>query len=244
MPVYDGPSFNTEIKCLDELRQGLNWISNQGFIPNFMDGPQSVGLTLKKALNINSNKLQLRDGSHLKIKCSRKKSKSKITGFTKSPTWLSGWDSKRLLREFGYQNKKSSHSLMTEIGIKPNNQSLFLQFSDNCILLCNPSGPFAMYSFDTIQGCLNKLGNTVLVTVESKLIDEREYFHYDSADLVKINHLYSMEEMKSQLASRMITLEIRMYLKENGSVRDHGFAFRFSPAMVDGLYVRESIISS
>ena len=145
MPVYDGPIFHDEINDLESLSRGLLWLSNQGFIPSFMDGPQSVGTTLKRALNMTTNSLESNDGITYKIKCNRRKSKSKITGFTKSPVWLSGWNSRRLLSEFGYKNNKSDKSLMMEIGLSPNRCGLSVEFTDECIFLYCSSGPFAMY---------------------------------------------------------------------------------------------------
>jgi hypothetical protein len=244
MPEYIGPSSQVEIIDFDSLKKSLNWLSSQNFIPSFMEGPQSVGITLRKVLKIDSNNLRFEDGVSFSIKCSRKKSKSKITGFTKSPIWLSDWNAKRLLIEYGYKNKNSGNALMIELKLVPNNQGLFLEFTNEGLFLCNPKGPFAMYGIDTIRNSLNKLSNTIRIDVLSKIVADKEYFHYNQARLIKLKHAISSDDIKSLFTNRDLTLEIRMYLKESGSVRDHGFAFRFSSKLGERLYVSESIVSS
>ena len=108
MPVYEGPRYEDGIGDLEGLKKALIWLSDQGFIPSFMEGPQSVGTTMVMALNLGSNLLQFDDGSSYKVRCNKKRNNSRITGFTKSPLWLGDWSAKRLLSEYGYENEKST----------------------------------------------------------------------------------------------------------------------------------------
>ena len=244
MPIYEGPRYENGIVDLGSLRKALSWLSDQGFIPGFMDGPQSVGTTMTMALSLESNQVQFGDGSSYKVKCNRKRNNSRITGFTKSPLWLRDWSPKRLLLEYGYENEKSPKSLMVVIGTRPNNQGLYLDFQDDSIFLCSPTGLFAMYGIERIHEGFSNLGSTIFISVDSKKIKGREYFHYKSSILIEMKEVLSIGELETLFSNGKLSLEIRMYLRENGSVRDHGFAFRLSQSVVDELYARESMTSS
>ena len=77
---------------------------------------------------------------------------------------------------------------MVEVGSRPNNQGLYLDIRDDGIFLCSPTGIFAMYGIERIQESF-RLGNTIFIKVDSKVINGREYFHYKSSILVSMKEI-------------------------------------------------------
>lgn len=92
----------------------------------------------------------------------------------------------------------------------------------------------AYWDFDAIESPISiKMSNTVFVDAERKIANGREHFWYNSATLAKG---ISLDGLLKLIRSSHIEIHLRLHLKENGSVRNRGTAFRIKEKFIPELY--------
>ena len=118
-------------------------------------------------------------------------------------------------------SKENSHGLK----IEPEEERIRLQFRGKDV---------AEWKHHILAGRLKeKLTETIFVGAETRGSGRNEEFHFQTA-------LYcrepSAERLARLVATRQAMVEMRMHLKETGSARNHGTAFRIRQNSLPQLY--------
>jgi len=226
---YVGPVYDQKIEDWEGTKKALKWLEKQDFIPSASVGPSGIGMTIKMALNIPSNKLPGPSGKYYVVKSKRMSSTGRITGFSKTPIWTEGWNPKSILEEFGYPNEKHEKNLMNGVTEEPNNQGIFLTCKDERIYLRGNNSKLGFFTEKMLIEGIKKSYSLIFIFAETRK-DENygEAFYFKDASVIIIDKSLTIKEIFRMVKRREMSMEFRMFLKENGNVRDHGFGFRFN----------------
>lgn len=218
-----------EFEDFEEFVEELREICRMGFVETHRNADTGVGKTLEDLLGIKENNIPGPDAAGVELKAVRKNSGSLTTLFTKEPP--RGKDnrplwSQEMIRELGYIDDKGREALKVTIAPdEPNNRGFYLDYTDETITISHEDeGPCAIYPIDWLQEKFeNKFPQVVMVFADSEMRDGREYFHYNQA-----YHLdgFDGDEFLNLMREGIITVDLRMHLKESGANRNRGTAWR------------------
>lgn len=235
LPIIDVP---TELKI----------IYKRGFILSLRKDNTGVGYTLEHLLGIKENNQGEPDliynGLPVELKGQRASSQSRITLATKTPIW-EPLKPKDIISKFGYKNKDGLQGLMCTLKITKFNKREFkleLDLKRNRLNLVHKTfGVVAYFNYKELMDAFEKklYENLLLVLADTKTEGEKEAFRYKKAILFKKLIYAKFQEM---LNEGHIIWEFRMYLKGNGSVRDHGPGFRIARKYLNDLYTENEVI--
>lgn len=212
---------------LNDLKTEFYRIRNMGFVRSTRKGPTGIGHTFENLMGIDENNLSLPDIGRIEIKTSRTLSSSPITLFTfNKSVWTI--KNKDLIKQYGYFdviNQRQALYLSLQYGyvnhnlfidVDSINQKLHLKNINSEIL-----GSWDMYV--VIGTFYTKLSKIFLVFADTMNTDNHEYFHFNRALLLQNpdQRLF----LNSIIDSKAI-IDLRMYIKDNGTARNHGTAFR------------------
>jgi len=211
----------------EEFVTRLREIKQMGYIQTHRSGNTGIGKTLEDLLDIDENNVPGPDAVGIELKSMRHGSGSLTTLFTKEPPRSKRpfWGTK-MVRELGYEDDKGREALKVTIRPDtPNNQGFYLDYdTDSVSIVHEDVGVCAIYPLDFLQKRFeDKFPAAVMVFAETKQIDGTEHFWYDEA--------YHLDGFDSQAFIRLmregvITLDLRMHLKESGANRNRGTAWR------------------
>lgn len=213
----------------DQFVSRLREIKSMGYVETHRSGNTGIGKTLEDLLGIEENNIQGPDAVGVELKSLRRSSGSLTTLFTKEPPRGSKhrpfWGQK-MVRELGYIDDKGREALKVTIEPDtPNNQGFLLDYTDSEIIIKHvDQGPCAIYPLDFLQEQFEeKFPQLVMVFADSKKQNGSEYFHYNEA-----YHLdgFNPEEFLKMMREGIITVDLRMHLKESGANRNRGTAWR------------------
>lgn len=233
---------------LTELKNKLLIIKNMGWIETHRNGDTGIGKTLEDLLGIDENNLSVADLGFLgELKSYRVDSDSHLTLFTTEPV-LHCPKVSDFLKNYGYLDKKGRLALKNRLHHnKPNSQSMFLTI-DNInqhlkIMINNNSivKELGFYELNNLKMKFeSKLKNSViLVGAKSEKNEDGEKFLFEKADMY-IN--LSFDNFLKAVENGTISLEFRMHLNSDGSVRNRGTGFRIHRNNLEELYERSYII--
>lgn len=214
---------------LGTLKKELQRIKKLGFVPSHRNGPTGIGKTLEDLLGIKENNIPLHDIAGVaELKAYRRDAKSMLTLFTLEPLPKGGDRDRMLLDNFGYSKRDNGRSkeLHSPLSCKKyNNQKLKLAVAGDKIRIQGKNRRLNIY-WDT--GSLekkfeDKLPALVYVLADTKVVDGREFFHFNEAYLLSDFSYRSFSEM---IKRDGIVVDLRMYYRPTGSIRNHGTAFR------------------
>lgn len=177
----------------------------------------------------------------IEVKSFRNDSNSSISMFAKVPPkdMRELWR-KELINKFGYYNEeKDRKALQRTLSYdEPNNQNLFLDLDDenNYIHMVHADyGKFATYPISVLEDKFeSKFPALLSVSADEKVEDGNRMYKYTDANL---RHGFSFSNFVSLLKSGEITVDFRMYLRDDDSVRDRGTVWRIeSEQKFDQLY--------
>lgn len=80
---------------------------------------------------------------------------------------------------------------------------------------------------------MTKLGRVLFVTADTRLKDAKEEFHFNEAYILENP---SPEKFIEAFDKSLIAVDIRMHLKESGTVRNHGTGIRIFEKDIPQLY--------
>lgn len=211
------------------LKKKLKEIEQQGFIKTHRAGDTGIGKTLEDLLGIQENNIPLPDISGVaELKTCRKDATSMLTLFTLEPLPKGGNRDRLLLDGFGYskrdnQRSKELHSTLS--CKKYNNQGLKLSVEKDKIRVKGRGRRLNIYwDMESVEKKFhNKLPALVYVFAGRKIIDDTEHFHFNRAYFLTG---FDFDLFKKMVKKDNIVVDFRMYYKPNGSVRNHGTAFR------------------
>lgn len=225
---------------LQQLKKELSALKSRGYIKSQRKGPTGIGYTLERELHLKENNVSIPDiGGRVELKASRKNASSLITLFTfNRGVWKI--PQKSILENYGYNDKSGRLSLynIAKVG-KINTQGLILRIDDekNEVLLLHKSSNtiLAIWSIYTIMGkFLNKTERLILVLADSRLDEnKKEEFHFNEAYFLKEPNPQSF---LSAFKNGNVVIDIRMHLKLNNVVRNHGTGIRVAEKDIPLLY--------
>lgn len=217
-------------KNIKEFEKELKKLAEKGFIQSLRSSDTGIGYTLESCLGLTENNIPLADlGDDIELKSFRKTSASLLTLFTCEPLPEGGNRDKMLLEKFGYKKRDNLRQKELYCTINSsvfNPQSLKLEVEQDRIkILSNTENIDIYWEKEKLkERFLQKIPKLILVKADSKVRDNgREEFHFNEAYFLKG---FSFESFKNMVAKDIITVDLRMHLRENGTVRNHGTAFR------------------
>ncbi len=229
---------------LNELRKKLQEIKKRGYIESLRSGSTGIGYTLEKLLDLNENNLPIPDlGGRVEIKTIRKDSQSLITLFTfNRGVWQISQS--EIIKTYGYKDEKERLALKNTLFYKkeiPQNIMIELDEVNNLIQLVDKQTKkvLAIWDIYNIVGkFMSKLGRLLVIFADRKYQNDKEFFYYNEGYI--LSNPSSRKFIKA-FKDSLIGIDLRMHLKENGSVRNRGTGFRIKEKDLIELY--ENIVA-
>ncbi|OHD55849.1 MAG: hypothetical protein A2Y33_14555 [Spirochaetes bacterium GWF1_51_8] len=220
-----------------ELKEKMETIKNRGFFPSLRKGDTGIGYTFESEMGLQETNIAIPDiGGRFEIKTTRKKSANLITLFTfNKAVWKVS--QKDVIDRFGYKDEKGRPALYNTVFNNQNNSSnlsIGIDRIKNTISLYETDTCLAEWDLFVLVGKFStKLSRVLLVIAESEMRENREHFFYNEAYL-----LLEPETRKfiEAFERSLVGIDIRMHLKENGAVRNHGTGFRCREYDLKNLY--------
>lgn len=211
-------------------------------------GPTGIGKTFEDLLGKKEDNLSLPDFQGLiEIKSRDMESASMINLFTKSPDYLpasaaSFLDYKvnsYLLRNYGYVGDKGEKRLCATLSAKDTvypkggDYGFALEIDDekkfiHIVVLDRATGKEvfkdAGWTYDMLlDSTKKKLQSLALISAQKKIIDGSTYYIYRHLDMIDgLDNAGLIEMIKKDV----IRIDLRMKMREDDTVRDHGTGFR------------------
>jgi len=222
-----------------ELQSKLEEIKNKGFVPSMRGGTTGIGYTFESLLDIQENNLPIPDiGGRVEIKTIRKDSQSLITLFTfNKGVWRI--KQKDFILKYGYVDEKGRNALKNTVFYRKaitQGISLEVDESRNTIHLVDKTERKVLATWDVyviVGKFMSKLSRLLVVLTDRKIRNGKEYFHYNEAFLLTDP---SPRSFIQAFKRSLIGIDLRMHLKENGTVRNRGTAFRIREKALIELY--------
>lgn len=232
---------------LQEIQRDLKKLKEKGYIQSLRKGPTGIGYTLEKELNISENNIAIPDiGGRVELKATRSNASSLITLFTfNKGVWQI--PQRTVIENYGYYDENKRFSLYNIVRVGSiNTQGLMLEIDESKtqvnLMHRDSNTLIAKWSMFTIVGkFLNKTERLMMVIADSKISEnQREEFFFNNAYLLENpnpdNFLVAFKNGK-------IVIDIRMHLKSNNIVRNHGTGIRIKENDIPLLYAkRRSLI--
>lgn len=228
---------------LKSLKKKLRKIKEQGFIKTHRAGDTGIGKTLEDLLGIKENNIPLHDIAGVaELKTYRKDAKSMLTLFTLEPLPKGGDRDRLLLDNFGYSKRDNQRSkeLHSTLSCKRyNNQNLKLSVEKDKIRVKGKGKRLNIFwDMESLRSKFDeKLPAIVYVLADTKIVDGVEYFHFNEAYLLED---FDFELFKKRVRADDIVVDFRMYYRPNGSVRNHGTAFRVKINKLDDCFSKKT----
>jgi len=224
---------------LKELIRHLEFLKSKGFVPSSRKGPTGIGHLFEKEMGLTETNVAIPDiGGRVELKATRRNTNSLITLFTfNRAVW--NLKQKELIQNFGYTDDSGRQALYNIVSKNTINSQGFFLISDpvrHLIILKNKDIDeiVAEWSTYVIAGkFMTKLDRLVLVIADSELRENIEYFHYNEAYLLENP---TPEKFLEAFENNELMIDIRMHLKAQGGVRNHGTGFRISEKNLLNLY--------
>lgn len=221
---------------IEKVTQKLKNIKAQGYIPTKRVGSTGVGYTLEELLDLKENNIALPDLTRAELKAHRDGSASMITLFTfNNKVWQI--DPMEAIRKYGSYDKNGRRGLYYTMSLKPNSAGLFLEVSDEIIVIRHISGEkIAIWKLEKLEKRFEqKIPALILVHAFSEERDGKEYFNYDRASLLQGT---SPSILKNQFKKEHLQVDVRMHDKGTKGARNHGTAFRAKEDKLPFLFAR------
>lgn len=213
---------------LKELVEKLQAIRGMGYVKALRKGNTGIGYTFESLIGLDETNIPIPDiGGRVEIKTTRKDSSSLVTLFTfNRGVWIR--KQKEIIEQFGYEDEKGRKALKSTIFFnKPNSLGLFIEIdeSKNVIRLLSPNNELlAEWDVYVVVGVFSsKLSRLLFVLADRRTVKGQEEFHFNEAYLLtEPNPRNFLKAFKNSL----VGIDLRMHLKENGTVRNRGTGFR------------------
>ena len=208
-----------------ELTSRLRALQQRGYVVSLRRGNTGIGYTLESLLGISENNLKLPDLGGVELKSQRNGVSNRVTMFTFN---RGAWKLKQrqLIETYGYVNTRGRPSLYCTVSIRPNNQGLFLRVKQNDIRLYQLDRTLIAewHGEHLVSTFKKKMPSLVMVYADTRTNSNgREEFWFNEAYLLTNPNTSNLLEL---ISTGTIIVDIRMHLKENGRVRNHGTGFR------------------
>jgi hypothetical protein len=212
---------------LEEFKIKFKELMDKGYVPTLRKGNTGIGHTLEQMLGLDENNIAGPDLEEIELKAQRKNVSNRVTMFTFN---RGAWQKKQnyIVKKYGYIDPNGRPALYCTVNSNPNPQGLFLEVdeTDNLMLL-NHSDKVLLAQWKLehlIEQFEKKMPNLLVVLADNKINDSgREEFWYNSAYLLENGDKNVFIDF---IKKGIIIVDLRIHLKEKGTVRNHGTAFR------------------
>ncbi len=237
---------------LKRIKSEFKRIKKMGFIPSNRSHNTGIGKTFEDYLGIIENNLKVPDFEGFEVKSHRELAKSKITLFTKSPSYPP--KSNNYLRMnygkpdsefpdipiihtsfYGDRFNTYSNKYGFKLHLDRNSNRIYILIKnllDNSIIEDS-----IYYKNEDIKKGTDKLKNLFVVYADTKLLDNVEYFHYTNAEIFSN---FSTDKFYDFVEKGFIQYDIRIGAyksgKNYGKTHDHGSGFRIDRVYLPELY--------
>lgn len=209
---------------IEEFSSSFAEIASRGFVKSQRKGDTGVGYTLETLLGIAENNIALADMKCAELKAHRSGSSSMITLFTSDrKAWKIA--KKDAIVRYGHVDA-GVQSLYLTASTKPTPAAVLKVGVDctNVSLLARDNTLVAQWSLTNLTQRFDlKIPALMVVSVDSEIRNDVEYLHYKSATLYTSP---TVVNFKAGIESGDVKVDLRLKLKPNGKVRNHGTGFR------------------
>ncbi len=226
---------------IGQLREKLSEIKHQGYVVSLRRGNTGIGYTLETLLGLEENNLKTPDFGTIEIKSQRKETTNRVTMFTFN---RGVWKTKQrdLIREYGYVDTNGRPSLYCTVNSKPNNQGLYLKVEAGTIQLCHVDKTLVAqwHGKSLIDTFTKKMPALVLVRADTRInSNQKEEFWFNEAYFLMNPHEDNFLEL---IRRDIVVVDVRMHLRENDAVRNHGTGFRIDEKFLNLCFGRRGKI--
>ena len=228
-------------QALSAFLVGFDRISAQGWVPTLRAGSTGVGYTLETMLDIEENNSPGGDFMGMELKAYRDDDlqmgdAEKMNLFLKEPKWTDGLTHAKRVQRYGYVDDNGRQAMYSTVQTKPNShgfgfrvdrtaERVFMQFEEQDV---------AFWTFAVLAKRLNeKHSEAVFVASHARGTGKREEFYYYGVTWCCDP---SVTDFIQLIETGDVMLELRMHVKPEGSVRNHGSAFRIKQNRIPDLY--------
>ena len=225
-----------------QLREKLSEIKQRGYVVSLRRGNTGIGYTLETLLELDENNLRTPDLGEIELKSQRNGVSNRVTMFTfNRGVWKIR--QRELIERYGYVDTNGRPSLYCTVNSKPNNQGLYLKVEDDAVRLYHVDNTRVAEWLGevVIDRFRSKLPALVIVSADTRInSDNKEEFWFNEAYLLTDpDQGHFLDLIKQDI----VIVDVRMHLRENGSVRNHGTGFRIEERFLNLCFgSRERII--
>ncbi len=226
---------------IDQLSEQLSEIRNKGYVVSLRRGNTGIGYTLEMLLGLQENNLQTPDYGSIEIKSQRKEATNRVTMFTfNRGIWKI--KQKEAIKEYGYIDTNGRSALYCVVNSMINNQGLFLKIEEEMVRLYHVNKTLiAQWSgADLIETFQKKMPALVIVYADARVnSDEKEEFWFNEAYLLTDP---DEDNFLDLIRKNIVIIDMRMHLRDNDSVRNHGTGFRIEEKFLNLCFGRRAKI--
>lgn len=231
-------------RALKEFLRRFDPISKRGFIRTLRSGSTGIGYTLETLLKIKENNSPRGDLLGMEIKAYRDDEKQfddqqKMNLFLKEPQWQDDMKSADRIQAYGYRDDNDRQAWYQSVTVKRNGTGLQLRVdhSGKRLLFLRRKKVIGHWTFEILEKRLKeKLNEAVFVAADSRGAGKEEEFHYQTVTYCAGP---SVERFLKLVDASDVIVELRMHVKEDGSARNHGTAFRLKKHRLIDLFERQ-----
>ncbi|MDR2490538.1 MAG: MvaI/BcnI family restriction endonuclease [Spirochaetaceae bacterium] len=203
------------------------------YVPSLRRGPTGIGYTLETLLGIKENNDAVPDIEGAELKAHRSNNNNLITLFTfNNKAWK--MPPLEAIKTYGSLDRDGRQGLYYTMSLKPNSAGLFLDVQEKEIAVRHISGKIVVaWKLESVaKRFMQKLLALIYVTAFTELRDNKEYFHFYRAQLMKDT---TPELLQNQFKQENILVDLRLHDKGT-MARNHGTGFRTYESNLPLLY--------
>ncbi len=227
--------------ALKAFLEKFDVLSSRGFVPTLRAGSTGIGYTLETMLDIPENNSPGGDFMGMELKAFRDDDpymddSEKMNLFLKEPHWVDGLKGKQRVSKYGYVDGNGRPALYSTVTINKSSHGFEFRVDSATerLWLMYEGDDIAFWNFATLASRLiEKHSEAVFVAAHSRGTGKGEQFHYYGVTWCAEP---SVDSFVRLVQTGDIMLELRMHLKPNGSLRNHGSAFRIKQNRIPDLY--------
>ena len=224
------------------LREKLSEIKQKEYVVSLRKGNTGIGYTLETLLELKENNLITPDFGEIELKSQRNGASNRVTMFTFN---RGVWKIKQraLIEKYGYVDTNGRPSLYCTVNNTPNNLGLYLKVEEDIIRLYHVDNTHIAQwpGAAVIDRFRKKMPALIVVLAETRVnSNQREEFLYNKADFLTDPNEDNFLDL---IRKGIVIVDVRMHLRHNNSVRNHGTSFRIEERFLNLCFgSREKII--